>query len=92
MKTHDIDHPGNPSVADQTWQPRSYFESPDEGVKPLSFWETFRAILMGHLGVASAQQRQEDFARANGLHVLAVGVLYTALVCAIMIGVALYLS
>ena len=92
MKRDDPNHPGNPSVAKETWQPRSYFETPDEGVEPLTFWETFRSILLGHLGVASAKQREEDFNRANGWHVLAVGILYTAIVTFIMIGVAVYLS
>lgn len=92
MKRDDPNHPGNPSVAKEKWQPRSYFETPDEGVEPLTFRETFRSILLGHLGVASAKQREEDFNRANGWHVLAVGILYTAIVTFIMIGVAVYLS
>ncbi|MEY3017885.1 MAG: hypothetical protein RL336_1020 [Pseudomonadota bacterium] len=92
MKRDDPNHPGNPSIADQKWQPRSYFETPDDGIKPLSFWETFRSILLGHLGVATAKQREEDFARANGWHVLWVGILYTAIVTFIMIGTAVYLA
>lgn len=92
VKRDDPLHPGNPSVASDMWRPRSYFELPDEGVEPLTFWETFQAILLGHLGVASAKRRQEDFNRANGWHVLAVGILYTAIVVAIMIGISVYLA
>lgn len=92
MKRSDPHHPGNPSVSDEQWKPRSYFETPDDGIKPLTFWETFRAILLGHLGVATAKQREEDFNRANGWHVLWVGVLYTAIVIFIMVGVAIWLA
>jgi len=92
MSRYDKEHPGNPSVSEQKWQPRSYFETPDDGVKPLSFLETFKSILLGHLGVATAKQREEDFNRANGWHVLWVGILYTAIVTVIMVGVAIWLS
>jgi hypothetical protein len=92
MSRYDKDHPGNPSVSSEQWKPRSYFESPDDGVKPLSFFETFKSILLGHLGVATAEQREKDFSRANGWHVLWVGILYTALVTGLMIGVAVWLS
>lgn len=92
MSRFDSDHPGNPSVSEEKWKPRSYFETPDDNVEPLTFAETFKAILLGHLGVATAKQREEDFNRANGWHVLAVGILYTSIVVFLMVGIAIWLS
>ena len=44
------------------------------------FWRTVIIVLSGHLGVRPSHKREEDFARANGVHVIAVAVLYFALV------------
>lgn len=57
-----------------------YFERPDPNEKPLSFWESLVIVLSSHLGVRSAEKRQEDFRRANGLHLLIVGIVYFAAV------------
>lgn len=60
-----------------------YFERPDPNEKPLSFWESLIIVLASHLGVRSAEKRQEDFRRANGLHLFIAGIVYFA---AIIIG------
>lgn len=48
--------------------------------EPYGFWKTVVIVLCGHLGVRPSHKREEDFARANGVHVFAVAVLYFALV------------
>lgn len=53
-----------------------YFERPDPSEKPLSFWESLAIVLSSHLGVRSAKKRQEDFRRANGLHLFIAGIIY----------------
>jgi hypothetical protein len=59
--------------------------APDETTEeptpePYGFWKTVVIVLCGHLGVRPSHKRQEDFARANGVHVFAVAVLYFVLV------------
>ncbi|MDF1832025.1 MAG: DUF2970 domain-containing protein [Porticoccaceae bacterium] len=44
------------------------------------FWKTVVIVLCGHLGVRTTEQRKTDFARANGVHVFAVAVLYFLLI------------
>ncbi len=39
-------------------------------------WRAFIIVLSGHLGVRTRKQREEDFAKANGLHVLIVALTY----------------
>ena len=56
-----------------------YFERPDPKEKPLTFFETLIVVLSSHLGVRSSAKRQEDFRRANGLHLFIVGVVYFVL-------------
>lgn len=48
--------------------------------EPYGFWRTVVIVLSGHLGVRPSSKRKEDFARANGVHVFAVAVLYFFLV------------
>lgn len=59
-----------------------YFERSDPNEKPLSFWESLVVVLSSHLGVRSATKRQEDFRRANGLHLFIAGIIYFALLIA----------
>ena len=47
---------------------------------PYGFWQTLAIVLAGHLGVRPSHKRKEDFARANGVHVFVVAVLYFVLV------------
>lgn len=67
----------NQSDHNSKQKPR-YFERPDPHEKPLSFWESLLIVLSSHLGVRSAAKRQEDFRRANGLHLFIVGIVYFA--------------
>lgn len=60
-------------------QPR-YFARPDANEKPLTIRETLIIVLSTHLGVRSSAKRQDDFRRANGLHLFLAGILYFALV------------
>ncbi len=53
-----------------------YFERPDPKEKPLSIWESLVIVLSSHLGVRSANKRQEDFRRANGLHLFITAIVY----------------
>jgi dienelactone hydrolase len=48
--------------------------------KPYGFWRTVVIVLSGHLGVRPSHKRVEDFARANGVYVFAVAVMYFVLV------------
>ena len=66
-------------ISDSKKKPR-YFERPDSKEKPLSFWESLGVVLSSHLGVRSAEKRQEDFRRANGLHLFIAGIVYFAAV------------
>jgi len=59
-----------------------YFERPDPNEKPLSIWESLIIVLSSHLGVRSAEKRQEDFRRANGLHLFIAGIIYFVLMIA----------
>lgn len=56
-----------------------YFERPDSNEKPLNFFESLVVILSSHLGVRSSEKRQEDFRRANGLHLFIADVVYFVL-------------
>ena len=59
-----------------------YFERPDTGEKPLTLLETITIVLSTHLGVRNAKKREEDFRRANGLHLFIAGVLYFVIIIA----------
>ena len=63
----------------QPSRPR-YFERPDSNEKPLSLLETVVIVLSTHLGVRNAKRREEDFRRANGLHLFIAGLFYFAIV------------
>lgn len=69
-----------------------YFERPDQREKPLTLWETFAIVLCSHLGVRTREQRQEDFRRANGLHLFIVAVVYFALVICALIALVRHLA
>lgn len=69
----------NQPTHDVKKKPR-YFGRPESDEKPLSFWESLVIVLSSHLGVRSTEKRQEDFRRANGLHLFIAGVVYFAAV------------
>ena len=48
--------------------------------KPYGFWRTVVIVLSGHLGVRPSHKREEDFRRANGVHVFVVALMYFILV------------
>lgn len=71
---------------------RRYFERPDPGEKPLSLLETLVIVLSTHLGVRPRRKREEDFRRANGLHLFIAGVIYFVLVVAGLIALVNHLT
>ena len=72
---------GKPPGEGQPPPPR-YFERPAPGETRHSLLETVVIVLSTHLGVRSADKREEDFRRANGLHLFIAGVFYFAVVVA----------
>jgi hypothetical protein len=76
----------------KTEQKRRYFDRPDPGVKPLTFWETFVIVLSAHLGVRSSAQRREDFQRANGFHLFIIGIIYFASILATLAALVTYIA
>lgn len=62
-----------------------YFERPDSDQEPLGFWRMLIIILSTHLGVRGKGQREEDFKRANGLHLFVGGVIYFLLIVTALI-------
>lgn len=71
---------------------RRYFERPDDDEKPLSLLETLIVVVSSHLGVRTKEKLQDDFRRANGLHLLVAGLFYFALIIAGLIGLVIYIS
>lgn len=69
-----------------------YFERPDEHEKPLSFFEILIIIVSTHLGVRPKAKREEDFRRANGLHLFIAGAIYFALLIAALIFLVRYIT
>jgi len=69
-----------------------YFERPDENEKPLSLFETLIIIFSTHLGVRPKARREEDFRRANGLHLFIAGVIYFALLITALIFLVRYIT
>jgi hypothetical protein len=77
------DHDGTGMMSQPEPHPKKkprYFERPDPDTPPLSLFETVTIVLSSHLGVRSAEKRQSDFRRANGLHVFIAGITYFLLV------------
>lgn len=67
------------STAHEASQPR-YFERPEPGEKPIGFLRLVGILIASHIGVRSRANREEDFRRANGLHVFIAGILYFLMV------------
>lgn len=57
-----------------------YFERPQAGEKPIGFLRLLVILISTHIGVRSRVNREEDFRRANGLHVFIAGVIYFLLI------------
>lgn len=53
-----------------------YFERPDDDENPMSFWQIMIVVMSSHLGVRPRARREEDFRRANGLHIFIAGIIY----------------
>ncbi len=62
-----------------------YFERPDSDEKPLSLWQTLVIVMSSHLGVRPRDKRDEDFRRANGLHVFIVGIVYFVILLILLV-------
>ena len=73
-------------------EPPRYFERPSPDTKPLTLRETLIVVLSTHLGVRSSAKREEDFRRANGLHLFLAGVIYFALVVAGLIALVITIA
>lgn len=69
-----------------------YFERPDENEKPLSLFEMLIIVFSTHLGVRPKVKREEDFRRANGLHLFIAGVMYFALLITALIVLVRYIT
>lgn len=69
-----------------------YFERPDANERPLTFFETMVIVLSAHLGVRTRAQREEDFRRANGLHLFIAAVIYFVLVVSGLIALVSYIA
>ena len=63
----------------------------DKNPESYGFLRTVLVVLSGHLGVRTKVQRKEDFARANGVHVFGVAVLYFIFVICALIGLVNYI-
>lgn len=83
---------GQSPTAPSTQPPRRYFERPDDGERPLTLRETLVVVLATHLGVRTRARREEDFRRANGLHLFIAGVIYFALLVGLLVILVNYLS
>ncbi len=62
-----------------------YFERPDDGEPPLGLWRTLLIVISSHLGVRPRNKRDEDFRRANGLHVFIAGITYFAVLLVLLV-------
>lgn len=71
---------------------RRYFGRPDDGEKPLTLLETLVIVVSSHLGVRTKEKQQEDFRRANGLHLFIAGLFYFALIIAGLIALVIHIS
>jgi hypothetical protein len=86
------DRKNNSDQDDKTESKPRYFERPDANEKPLSFFETLIIILSTHIGVRPKARREEDFRRANGLHLFIAGVIYFALLISGLILLVRYIT
>lgn len=69
-----------------------YFERPHEDEKPLNLWQTLLIVLSSHLGVRPKEKRDEDFRRANGLHVFIAAVVYFVVILVLLVMLVNYIS
>ena len=69
-----------------------YFERPDEDEKPLNLWQTMLIVFSSHLGVRPREQRDEDFRRANGLHVFIAAIIYFVIILVLLVVLVNYIS
>ena len=82
-ETNDPNRLSQPEQNEQTAEHAKnghWLGRPDPKEQPLGFWHVFVIILSGHLGVRTRAQREEDFRRANGLHIVIAAFIYFALV------------
>lgn len=53
--------------------------------RPLSFWQTVRAVGWSFFGVRRAADHEQDVQRLNPLHVIAAGIVGAALFVALLV-------
>ena len=86
-ETHEPNQLSQPEQNEQTpahAKDGHWLGRPDPKEQPLGFWRVFVIILSGHLGVRTRAQREEDFRRANGLHIVIAAFIYFAAVITIL--------
>jgi hypothetical protein len=69
-----------------------YFETPEETEKPLGWWRMVIIIISSHLGVRPRELREEDFRRANGLHIFIAAIVYFVCVLVLLVFLVNYIS
>ncbi len=62
-------------------------EGQAEPVKKLTFWEILGSTFAAALGVQSFSNRKRDFTHGNILHFIVSGVLFTAVLVAVLMGI-----
>ena len=55
-------------------------DKPPKANGDYGLWETMIIVFSGHIGVRTRKQREQDFAKANGLHVFIAAATYFLLV------------
>lgn len=60
-------------------------KGPDADEEPLGFLRLLIILIASHIGVRSRANREEDFRRANGLHVFIAGIIYFLLLIGLLI-------
>lgn len=63
-----------------------------EPQKPLSLKELLMIVFSGHVGVRKREQREQDFERANGLHVFIAAAFYFALIVLGLVFLVVYIA
>ncbi len=67
----------------------------DDNDKPLSFREMLQSVLAAAFGVQSGKNRARDFSRGKPSHVIALGLMFTALFVVVLfalVQLVLYLA
>ena len=80
-----------PGAANSGTEPQPE-KAPASPAENYGFWRTAVIVFCGHLGVRPSHKREQDFARANGVMVFAVALLYFAIVIVGLIVLVNYIA